>query len=174
MDLNNMKVPSWDEIFLRFCYITAMRSKDVSTKIGTVIVKDKTLVSHGWNGFPRGVNDNDKERNLDRDLKLMYTCHSEFNAVVNCARNGISTLGTILYTLGQPCCSCAATIIQSGAKSVVIHKQWMDAAQEFYKTRWAESKKVAKQMFKEARVEVREVDCVLNLSILLDRKLVNV
>ena len=114
---------NWDEYFLRFAYLTALKSKDPSTKIGSVICKDNRIISTGYNGFAIGVHDL-SERYNDRDTKLNYIVHSEENAVLSAARNGISTLNTTLYTLALPCHNCCKALIQGGIISIVYHKSY--------------------------------------------------
>ena len=109
----------WDEYFLHLAQVVATRSKDPSTQVGAVIVQDKTIISTGYNGFPRGVNDNIEER-YDRPLKYIWMCHAEENALLNAAREGIKVEGgTIYVTPLSPCMRCARGIIQSGIKEVV-------------------------------------------------------
>lgn len=125
---------------------TATASKDPSTKVGAVVVRpDRTIVSLGYNGFPRGTEDYHQLLN-DRDTKLRRTVHAEVNAILTA---GEKLHGCTLYvTPLHPCATCAGIIIQSGIKRVVA---------KFAKTpkpEWAEDFKAATRMFKEAGVEV--------------------
>lgn len=112
---------SWDECFIRIAQTIAERSKDPSTQAGAVIVTpDNIVVGLGYNGFPRGV-ENDTfpwDRNADDMLKSKYTymCHAEENATYN-ANN--STKGCKIYTTLFPCNECAKTIIQNGMVEVI-------------------------------------------------------
>src|SRR4051812_7310796 len=98
--MNN--TPSDDEFFMRHAYLAATKSKDPRTKIGAVLVKDREIISQGFNGFPRKVNDLDAAR-WERPRKYDYVAHAEHNSVLNCARKGISSLGATCYTNGLPC-----------------------------------------------------------------------
>ena len=116
------KRKSWDEYFLDIAELVSTRSKDPSTKVGAVIVRDKTILSTGYNGFARGVNDNIPER-YDRPEKYLWTIHAEENAILNAGRIGIKTEGASLYvTPMHPCSNCALSIVQSGIKEVIFKK----------------------------------------------------
>jgi len=143
---------TWDEYFAQICSLTASKSEDQSTKCGCVIVTaTNEIVSTGYNGFARGVK-NTEARN-ERPLKYSYFEHSERNAIYNCARNGVATLGCKLYVTGVPCVDCARAIIQAGIKEVIMLTGQHDAS---FSERWAESMKVSKEMLAEANVIVRE------------------
>lgn len=121
MSAKMLKSPmGWDEFFFRHVYLAASKSIDPRTKIGAVLVKDKIIISEGYNGFPRGVLDLE-ERYLDRTQKTLYVSHSESNSVTNACRHGISTLGSTCYTQVYPCCNCAKILIQAGITEVVYH-----------------------------------------------------
>jgi len=137
-------------------YFVAMKSKDPSTKIGAVIVGPYNEVrSTGYNGLPRGVNDNISKRNA-RPTKYFYYTHAEANAVFNAARMGISTNGCTMYTPGMPCADCCRAIIQSGVKKVVIDWRWDLIARNDTESnkKWLESGSHSKHMFSEAGVKV--------------------
>ena len=160
--------PSWDEWFMRHVYLVSEKSKDPKTKIGAVIVKENHIISSGYNGFPIGVNDL-PERYDDRQIKYSMISHAEDNSVITAARFGISTKDTTLYTQGIPCNECAKSIIQSGIKEVVIHKQWPSMIQK-----WIESCKISEQMLSESGVKIRWFDKLLGISGWLDGQFVNV
>lgn len=136
----------WDIRFMELAHHVAAWSKDPSTKVGAVIVKpDKTIVSVGYNGFPRGVDD-DPSRYDNRDMKYKFVVHAEANAILN-ANSPVK--GCILYVTHQPCCECAKLIIQSGIKDVVTHQ-----ANDAMRNRFLESFQAAELMFKEAGVRL--------------------
>jgi len=161
---------NWNEYFFRHVYLVASKSKDISSKIGAILVKDNTIISEGYNGFPRLVIDS-LERLNDRDTKLSYTVHGECNAILNCARNGISTKDAILYTNAYPCDGCMKTIIQAGISTIIIHSQF----QELFYARngnWSASHTIAKQMAEEANIKIEYYDKILGIETLLGGKLV--
>lgn len=141
--------PAWDERFLSLAHHVSGWSKDPSTKVGAVIVRpDRTVVSLGYNGFPRGTEDYHQHLN-DRPTKLKRTVHAEVNAILTA---GEKLNGCVLYvTPLHPCATCAGIIIQSGIKRVVARFA------ESPKPEWAEDFKAAARMFKEAGVDVRLV-----------------
>lgn len=138
----------WDKRFLELAEHISTWSKDRSTKVGVVIVDDeKRVVSIGYNGFPRGCND-DVECRHERPAKYMYTEHSERNAIYNAARLGISTKGKIMYCTLFPCADCARAIIQSGIKELNVIQPGPEDG------RWSDSQKVAIELFDEAKIKL--------------------
>ena len=111
---------SWDEYFMGIAILSTYRSKDPNTQVGACIVNDENkIVSIGYNGSPRGLNDDDMpwERNGDFiNTKYAYVCHSEVNAILN--YNG-SLKGTRIYVTLFPCNECAKVIVQAGIKEVI-------------------------------------------------------
>ena len=130
-----------------------LKSKDESTQIGALILTDdNTPVSFGYNSFPRGVDDNVPGRQ-DRPEKYYWFSHAETNAIVNAAKKGNATDGTIMYlSCGVPCPDCARNIINAGIKEVVCkdHQEVMNNPKK-----WEELGKRSLQMFKESGVKVR-------------------
>lgn len=110
---------TWDDFFLGLAGYVSQKSKDQSTKVGAVIVgPDHEVLSLGWNGFPRGVDDNVQERH-ERPAKYEWTEHAERNAIYNAARHGIALRGATIYVTHAPCAACARAIVQSGIRAVV-------------------------------------------------------
>lgn len=112
---------NWDDKFIGLAKHIATWSKDPSRKIGAVAVDDnKNVLSMGYNGFPRGIEDS-YDRLNDRETKYQYVVHAEQNAIYNACRNGVSLKGATLYVTGLPICSeCMKGVIQSGISCVVI------------------------------------------------------
>ena len=137
----------WDEYFMGLAEYVAGASKDPSTKVGAVIVRpDRTVASLGYNGFPRGVEDEESRYN-DKPTKYAFVVHAEANAILN-AKESVEN-STIYCTL-HPCCECAKLIIQSGIGTVVV-RQLPDPEH------WQESFQHSRQMFFEAGVVVRQI-----------------
>lgn len=147
MNLNNR--PTWDQFYLKMADLMASRSKDRSIGIGAVLVKDNAVISMGYNGFPRGVNDDIEDRH-ERPAKYAYTEHGERNSIYNAARAGISTLGSTMYTQGVPCADCSRAAIQAGVKRLVVYYQ----ANDNMMAKWKESCAIGREMLDEAGVEV--------------------
>ena len=98
--------------------MSALRSSDPSTKVGSVIVSpDNSIVSTGYNGFPRGYDDTNEEWN-DRPLKYKLVIHAEANAIFNAGKHGKSTEGCKIYLPWFPCMECAKAIVQAGITEV--------------------------------------------------------
>lgn len=139
---------NWHKYFFQMCDLVATKSKDRSTKVGTVIVgPDNEVRSTGYNGFPRGVNDNIDSRH-NRPIKYMYTEHAERNAIFSAARTSVSLNGCRIYVNYFPCTDCARAIIQSGISKVLINDKIG------IEEHWKESCDCAKEMFNEAGVEI--------------------
>lgn len=139
----------WDRRFLDLATHVSGWSKDPSTKVGSVIVApDRRIVSLGYNGFPRGVEDHE-ERLSDRPTKYAFVAHAERNALDNA---DVPMRGCTLYVTLQPCNECAKSIIQRGITKVValIDKE---RAGEHYKT----FLRYSHTMLTEAGVEVVQV-----------------
>lgn len=112
---------NWDEFYIGMCLHISKKSKDRSTKLGAVIVGDNhEVLSIGYNGFPRGVNDLE-ERYHQRPTKYLVTEHAERNAIFNAARQGIRLEGSTMYLPFEPipCSRCTRAIIQSGIKHII-------------------------------------------------------
>jgi len=126
---------SWDAFFMSMCECVSQKSKDTSTKVGSVIVGPENEVrSLGFNGFPRGVQDTGIEiqNRYMRPQKYKWTEHAERNAIYNAARMGVPLRGTRIYVPYLPCCDCMRAIIQSGIESIIIgsgvlQKHWVES-----------------------------------------------
>lgn len=128
-------------------------SKDPSTKVGAVIIdNDSNILSTGFNGFPRGVNDTEI-RYKNRDVKLKYVAHAEANAIAQAARVGAKLLGSsLIVTALYPCSNCTKLIIQAGIKTIYvpIMNPWST------NIHWHEERVLSKEMFYEAGIEIIE------------------
>ena len=113
---------SWDEYFMGIALLSAKRSKDPSTQVGACIVDpNNKVVSIGYNGMPRGVDDNEIPWGHGEGLesKYLYVCHAEFNAILN-TRDGSALQGCRIYVTLFPCNECAKAIIQTGIKEIIF------------------------------------------------------
>jgi len=142
------KLSKWDNRYLSLAKEVATWSKDPSSQVGAVTVgAKKEVLSQGFNGFPRGINDL-AERYNNRETKYKFVVHSEMNAIYNATYSCTSLDGATLYIYGLPICSeCAKGIIQVGIKRVVIEK-----SKEL--ENWNESVKLSRELFDEAGVEL--------------------
>ena len=140
---------NWDEYFLGIATIAASKSKDPSTKVGAVIVRpDRTIVSVGYNGFPRGIADTPQRLN-DRPTKYSLIVHAEMNAILS-ARESLNNC--TLYTVPfMPCDRCFVHVIQAGIRRVVFPKATPEQEE-----RWGEAFKRVLQLAEEANIEMVE------------------
>lgn len=147
----------WDEFYLEIAHNVAQKSKDKSTKVGVVIVgPDNEIRSIGYNGFPRGVDDNIEERHT-RPAKYMFTEHAERNALFNALRANIPVKGCKMYMnyAPYPCCDCTRAIIQSGIIEIITTSVDFPGIGN-----WTESLKVGGEMLRESGIKVRKVDFI--------------
>ena len=145
----------WDSYFLSIADVVRRKSKDPDTKVGAVIIgPEKQIISTGYNGFPRGVDETDLRRWQPGNKKL-FVEHAERNAIYNAARHGIALRDCTMYTVNfgppvVPCIECARAIIQAGIVRVVgIAAKKADKA-------WIKNLVFAKDMLLEAGIVVDE------------------
>jgi dCMP deaminase len=122
--------PSWDEYFMSLAKVAALRSNCVKRKVAAIIVKDRRVVSTGYNGTPRGTRNcfeggcprcnemADSGTRLDECL----CSHGEENAIVQAAYHGVSVRDATLYTTFAPCLMCTKMIINAGIREVVYNQ----------------------------------------------------
>ncbi len=113
---------SWEEYFMAVAQLSAQRSKDPNSQVGTCIVHaNKRIIGIGYNGFPTGCSDDQLPWSREGDFldtKYPYVCHAEMNAITNTS-NKPDLTGAVLYTSLFPCNECAKLIVQVGIKDVV-------------------------------------------------------
>jgi len=118
----------WDRYFKNICLVVASNCKCHSRKIGAILVRDKTVVSTGYNGPPRGYPQCEGPKcprqklgyKTGEGLHMCPASHAEVNAIVNAARLGIEVKGTTMYmTCGLPCKDCLKYIINAGIRELV-------------------------------------------------------
>ena len=144
-----IKVNKWDLRFMRIADLeVAQWSKDRSSKIGALIVKDREIITSGFNGMPRGCDDNIETRH-ERPEKYHWFIHAEANAIVNAARQGKCTLECNMYINWFPCSNCAGLIVNSGIKKVFCDKK-----PEWEHPKWGNDFKRSKTILDEGKVEI--------------------
>lgn len=141
----------WDDKFMELASHVSTWSKDRSTKCGCVIVgPDKEIRSTGYNGMPRGVDDEVDQRHI-RPTKYLWFEHAERNAIYNAARMGTPLLGCTLYVRWFPCADCARAAIQAGIKEIVCDTIDLNDPKN---SRWFENMAIVPQMLREAGVRL--------------------
>ncbi|MBE8539876.1 deaminase [Geoglobus acetivorans] len=126
--------PSLDEYFMSIARVVASRSTCLRQNVGAVIVRDKRILSTGYNGAPMGlphcfdIGCLRKELNIPSGERheLCRAVHAEQNAIIQAAYHGVSIKDATLYTTHQPCIMCAKMIINAGIKKVVYGKDYAD------------------------------------------------
>ena len=143
---------NWDLRFIGLAQHISTWSKDPSTKVGCVVVgEDREIRSTGFNGFPRGIND-DEERLTDREKKYPLICHAEENAIMHAARIGVSLKDSTAYVTWPPCSRCARSLIQAGIREIVYPETGK------IPERWIEDFTISDSMLNEAGVAVRTIN----------------
>ena len=138
---------NWDQYFMSMAFLIAMKSKDLSTQIGAVIVDNKNrIVGTGYNGFVSGSIES--EERWSKPEKYEWVIHAEVNSILNATKDLDSC---VMYTNGVPCLQCATKIAQVGIKEVVVDYVW-DAANY---NQWLESAQKTKQLFEECGIKIR-------------------
>ena len=131
---NILEINKWNNRFMKVADLeVAQWSKDRSTKVGAVIVKDGVILTTGYNGFPRGCND-DVDKRHERPEKYQWVIHAELNSIINAARQGVSTVGADMYVNWYVCDRCAGSIVNSGIKKLYcdIEPDWNDPTSESF------------------------------------------
>jgi dCMP deaminase len=143
-----MSRPSWDEYFSRMAELAASRSTCLRRHVGAVIVKDRMVLSTGYNDTPRGIPNcgdggcarcaSDAPTGVGLDTCLCI--HAEQNSIVQAAYHGVSINGASIYVTHQPCLTCAKMILNAGIRRVVFTGDYPD--------------QVAREMLQAAGVEL--------------------
>ena len=139
----------WDKRFMEMTELVSTWSSCIRRQVGAIIVKDKRILTTGYNGAPSGVSsckDREKCIRIERNIasgtcqEICYAVHAEQNAICQAAKLGLSIDGATLYCTHQPCTICARLIINSGITKVVYKNGYPD---DF-----------SLELFKEAGVEI--------------------
>ena len=130
--MGNFQRPEWDEYFMSIAKVVSSRSNCIKRKVAAIIVKDRRVISTGYNGTPRGAR-NCNEGGCPRcnsmapsgtALSECVCCHGEENAITQAAYHGTSLKGATLYTTFAPCLLCTKMIINSGIEEVVYNQDY--------------------------------------------------
>lgn len=148
----SIKRPGWDEYFMGIAKVVSLRSNCVKRKVAAVVVKDKRVISTGYNGTPRGVK-NCNEGGCPRcnsfstsgtKLEECLCSHGEENAITQSAYHGVNIGGATIYTTFSPCLLCTKMIINSGLSEVVYNVDYPLAG-------------TALRLLREAKIKVRRL-----------------
>jgi dCMP deaminase len=118
--------PSWDEYFMQIAFTVAERSTCNRAQVGAVLVRDRRILTTGYNGAPSGLPHCEEIGHLIIDDHCVRTLHAEQNAIIQGALHGISIAGATAYVTHQPCLTCAKMLINSGIQRVVYAGNYPD------------------------------------------------
>jgi dCMP deaminase len=120
------KRASWDEYFMRIALQAATRSTCDRKHVGAVIVRDKTVLSTGYNGSIRGLPHCDDVGHMMENGHCVATVHAEANAIIQAARNGTAIDNSDIYVTASPCWNCFKLIANSGIRRVFYLEFYRD------------------------------------------------
>jgi len=126
--------PSYDEYFMEMAHVVSKRSTCLRREVGAILVKDKHILSTGYNGAPKGLNHCSEVGCLREKLnipsgerhEICRGLHAEQNAIIQAAVFGISIKNSILYCTNTPCVVCAKMLINAGVKEIVFSGDYPD------------------------------------------------
>ncbi|MGC8873616.1 MAG: deoxycytidylate deaminase [Chloroflexia bacterium] len=126
--------PSWDEYFMRITREVAQRSTCLRRQVGAILVKDKHILTTGYNGAPAGLPHCEQAGCLRERLgvpsgeraELCRGLHAEQNAIIQAAVHGVSIRGATLYSTTQPCVLCTKMLLNAGVVRIVYQGDYPD------------------------------------------------
>src|SRR5918912_3439453 len=119
------RVP-WDQYFMNIAQVVASRSTCPRKFVGAVIVRDKTILSTGYNGSIRGMPHCSDEGHMMENGHCVATIHAEANAILQAAKNGVSIDGADIYTTASPCWNCFKLIANAGIRRIYYGEFYRD------------------------------------------------
>ncbi len=133
-----MNRPTWDEYFMKIAHLVAERSTCLRRRVGAVVVKDKRIISTGYNGAPRGLRHCLEAGCLREQMgipsgerqELCRGAHAEQNAIIQAASSGVSMEGATMYCTTAPCSTCSKMIINAGVRRLVLGDRYPDSLGE--------------------------------------------
>lgn len=141
-----MARPSWNEYFMTIAELVSKRSTCLRRQVGCILVKDKRILSTGYNGAPSGIPHCEEVGCLREDIppgerhELCRGLHAEQNAIIQAATFGVNITGSTLYSTHQPCSVCAKMLVNAGIKKIIIKEGYPD--------------KLAREILHSANIEV--------------------
>ena len=144
--------PSYDEYFMEMAHLVAKRSTCLRRNVGAILVKDKHILSTGYNGAPKGLKHCSEVGCLRKELgipsgerhEICRGLHAEQNAIIQAAVFGISIKNSVLYCTNTPCVVCAKMLINAGVEEIVYSGEYPDD--------------LAKKMISESKIKIRNFD----------------
>lgn len=126
--------PAWDDYFMEIARLVASRSTCLRRQVGAVMVKDKNILTTGYNGTPSGIAHCSEVGCLRQQLgvpsgerhELCRGLHAEQNAIIQAAKHGVNIDGATLYCTNSPCIICSKMLINSGIRKIVCWDGYPD------------------------------------------------
>ena len=133
-----MSRPSWDEYFMKITHLVAERSTCRRRRVGALIVKDKRIISTGYNGAPKGLahclDIGCLREKMDvpsgERHELCRGAHAEQNAIIQAASSGADMQGATMFCTNSPCSTCTKMIINAGIRRLVLGDKYPDSLGE--------------------------------------------
>ena len=116
----------WDHYFMEIAQVVATRATCDRKHVGAVLVRDRIILSTGYNGSIRGLPHCDEVGHMMEDDHCVATIHAEANAVIQAARNGVGLLGATIYTTASPCWPCFKLVANAGIRRIVFGEFYRD------------------------------------------------
>ncbi|MDR3244611.1 MAG: cytidine/deoxycytidylate deaminase family protein [Elusimicrobiota bacterium] len=135
---NQQNRPSWDEYFMKLAWLVAERSTCLRHHVGAVIVRDKRILTTGYNGAAANIQSclelgclrNQLNIPSGQNHEICRAIHAEQNAIIQGGYNGINIKDSALYSTHSPCVLCAKMIANSGIKEVIVSEAYPDKSYE--------------------------------------------
>jgi dCMP deaminase len=117
---------AWDQYFMDIAKQVSTRATCQRKQVGAVIVRDRTILSTGYNGSVKGMAHCTDVGCMMEDGHCVRTVHAEANAIIQAAKNGVSVKGATIYTTASPCWWCFKLIVNSGIEKIVFGELYRD------------------------------------------------
>ncbi len=117
---------TWDDYFMSMARQASTRSTCARKNVGAVIVRERTILSTGYNGSIRGMPHCDQVGHEMENGHCVATIHAEANAIIQAARNGVNISGAEMYTTASPCWSCFKLIANAGIRRIYYGEFYRD------------------------------------------------
>ncbi len=117
---------SWDQYFMSIARQVATRATCDRKHVGALLVRDRTILSTGYNGSIRGLPHCDEVGHMMENGHCVATVHAEANAIIQAAKNGVRIEGATMYTSASPCWSCFKLIANAGCTRIVFGEFYRD------------------------------------------------
>jgi len=117
---------SWDEYFMNIALVVSSRSTCDRKLVGAVIVRDRTILSTGYNGSIRGLPHCDEVGHMMENDHCVATIHAEANAIIQAAKNGVMIDGGTLYVTASPCWNCFKQCANAGIRRICYGEFYRD------------------------------------------------